>query len=267
MKIKEDIRFRLAPDDDDHLFMIKSKSVFEFRGRHEVLNADGAVIGMLEKDFGGRCCVATGTCATRRERSSSRRTRRAGSSRSCGGSQSSARTVFAAEWLPFDFVYAATGSRPGLQARARQVPRPLRPRARTRAQAARPPARRRVRGRAGRAPGSLVAREELPLRRLVPSLPQPRMERGNSFHLVDYSSSSKAAERPRVNASAYHVTKRHAATAVVAMPAANAPYRTSLTKRSPASRPRARKAVPTRNNQCPTRTTSDLPPRRQRSRW
>lgn len=52
MKIKEDIRFRLSPDDDQHLFMIKSKSVFEFRGRHEVLDGDGAVIGMLEKDFG-----------------------------------------------------------------------------------------------------------------------------------------------------------------------------------------------------------------------
>ena len=51
MKIKEDIRFRLGPDDDDHLFMIKSKSVFEFRGRHEVLDADGVVIGLLEKDF------------------------------------------------------------------------------------------------------------------------------------------------------------------------------------------------------------------------
>ena len=51
MKIKEDIRFRLSPDDGDHLFMIKSKSVFEFRGRHEVLDADGAVIGMLEKNF------------------------------------------------------------------------------------------------------------------------------------------------------------------------------------------------------------------------
>ena len=32
--------------------MIKSKSVFEFRGRHEVLGADGAVIGILEKNFG-----------------------------------------------------------------------------------------------------------------------------------------------------------------------------------------------------------------------
>ena len=52
MKIKEDIRFRLSPDDDDYLFMIKSKSVFEFRGRHEVLDANGAVIGMLEKNFG-----------------------------------------------------------------------------------------------------------------------------------------------------------------------------------------------------------------------
>jgi uncharacterized protein YxjI len=51
MKIKEDIRFRVSPDEDAHLFMIKSKSVFEFRGRHEVLDADGQVIGLLEKDF------------------------------------------------------------------------------------------------------------------------------------------------------------------------------------------------------------------------
>jgi uncharacterized protein YxjI len=51
LKIREDIRFRLSPDDQDHLFMIRSKSVFEFRGRHEVLDAEGAVIGLLEKDF------------------------------------------------------------------------------------------------------------------------------------------------------------------------------------------------------------------------
>jgi uncharacterized protein YxjI len=51
LKIKEDIRFRLDPDRDEHLFMIKSKTVFEFRGRHEVLDADGRVIGLLEKDF------------------------------------------------------------------------------------------------------------------------------------------------------------------------------------------------------------------------
>lgn len=52
MKIKEDIRFRVSPDDEAHVFMIKSKSVFEFRGRHEVLDAHGAPIGLLEKDFG-----------------------------------------------------------------------------------------------------------------------------------------------------------------------------------------------------------------------
>jgi uncharacterized protein YxjI len=52
MKIKEDIRFRLSPDDEAHLFMIKAKTMFEFRGRHEVLDADGTVIGLLEKNFG-----------------------------------------------------------------------------------------------------------------------------------------------------------------------------------------------------------------------
>src|SRR4051812_31417860 len=51
MKIKEDIRFRLTPDGDDHLFMIKSKSVWEFRGRHQVLDAEGSELGLLEKDF------------------------------------------------------------------------------------------------------------------------------------------------------------------------------------------------------------------------
>jgi uncharacterized protein YxjI len=51
MKIKEDIRFRLDPEREEHLFMIKSKSVFEFRGRHEILAPDGQVLGLLEKDF------------------------------------------------------------------------------------------------------------------------------------------------------------------------------------------------------------------------
>jgi uncharacterized protein YxjI len=51
MKIKEDIRFRTSPDDDEYLFMIKSKSVFEFRGRHQVLDAGGNEIGLLEKVF------------------------------------------------------------------------------------------------------------------------------------------------------------------------------------------------------------------------
>jgi uncharacterized protein YxjI len=51
LAIREDIRFRLHPDDDAHVFMIKAKTVFEFRGRHEVLDADGQVLGLLEKDF------------------------------------------------------------------------------------------------------------------------------------------------------------------------------------------------------------------------
>jgi uncharacterized protein YxjI len=52
MKIKEDIRFRLTPDDGRHLFMIKSKTVFEFRGRHQVLDDLDQPIGLLEKAFG-----------------------------------------------------------------------------------------------------------------------------------------------------------------------------------------------------------------------
>jgi hypothetical protein len=52
MTIKEDIRFRLDPDAEAHLFMIKSKSVFEFRGRHDVLDEHGQAIGQLEKAFG-----------------------------------------------------------------------------------------------------------------------------------------------------------------------------------------------------------------------
>jgi uncharacterized protein YxjI len=52
MAIREDIRFRLDPDRDEYLFMIKSKSVFEFAGRHDVLAADGSQLGLLEKNFG-----------------------------------------------------------------------------------------------------------------------------------------------------------------------------------------------------------------------
>jgi uncharacterized protein YxjI len=52
MKIREDIRFRLDPDADEHLFMIKSRTVFEFRGRHDVLDAQGQELGLLEKAFG-----------------------------------------------------------------------------------------------------------------------------------------------------------------------------------------------------------------------
>lgn len=53
LKIKEDIRFRTSENDDaPHAFMIKAKTVFEFRGRHEVLDAEGHVIGQIEKVFG-----------------------------------------------------------------------------------------------------------------------------------------------------------------------------------------------------------------------
>src|ERR671919_3180310 len=46
LKIKEDIRFRLSPDDGSHVFRIKSKTVFEFRGRHEVQDAADQTIGL-----------------------------------------------------------------------------------------------------------------------------------------------------------------------------------------------------------------------------
>lgn len=51
LKIKEDIRFRPTPDDGPHLFMIKAKTVFEFRGRHDVLDAADQPLGLLEKAF------------------------------------------------------------------------------------------------------------------------------------------------------------------------------------------------------------------------
>jgi uncharacterized protein YxjI len=51
MKVKEDIRFRPRPDDGPHVFMIKSKTVFEFRGHHDVLDAEDRVIGGLGKLF------------------------------------------------------------------------------------------------------------------------------------------------------------------------------------------------------------------------
>jgi uncharacterized protein YxjI len=53
LKIREDIRFRTSENDDTpHAFMIKARTVFEFRGRHDVLDAEGNPIGLLEKVFG-----------------------------------------------------------------------------------------------------------------------------------------------------------------------------------------------------------------------
>jgi uncharacterized protein YxjI len=51
MKIKEDIRFRVPGEDEAHVFMIKAKSVFEFAGKFDVLDANGEKIGDLGKDF------------------------------------------------------------------------------------------------------------------------------------------------------------------------------------------------------------------------
>jgi uncharacterized protein YxjI len=53
LKIREDIRFRTTENDDaPHAFMIKARTVFEFRGRHDVLDAADQPIGLLEKVFG-----------------------------------------------------------------------------------------------------------------------------------------------------------------------------------------------------------------------
>jgi len=52
LTIREDIRFRTSPDADEHVFMIKAKTVFEFRGRHDVLDEADRPIGLLEKVFG-----------------------------------------------------------------------------------------------------------------------------------------------------------------------------------------------------------------------
>ena len=53
LKIREDIRFRTSENDDaPHAFMIKARTVFEFRGRHDVLDAEGNPVGLLEKVFG-----------------------------------------------------------------------------------------------------------------------------------------------------------------------------------------------------------------------
>ena len=51
LSIKEDIRFRLSPDEHAHLFMIKARTMFEFAGRNDVTDAAGNQLGVLGKDF------------------------------------------------------------------------------------------------------------------------------------------------------------------------------------------------------------------------
>ena len=52
MAIKEDIRFFAREDESEELFRIKARSLMEFGGRYDVMSADGAKIGVLEKVFG-----------------------------------------------------------------------------------------------------------------------------------------------------------------------------------------------------------------------
>ena len=93
MKIKEDIRFRTSEDGDAYAFMIKAKSVFEFRGRHEVLDADGQVDRTARE--GVRRVTVPQPLAREGRRtaaSCSRRTSRVGSLRSSAASPTSAST-------------------------------------------------------------------------------------------------------------------------------------------------------------------------------
>jgi uncharacterized protein YxjI len=52
LSVREDIRFRLGPDDAPHLFRIKSRTMFEFAGKHAVLDDADQEIGSLQKSFG-----------------------------------------------------------------------------------------------------------------------------------------------------------------------------------------------------------------------
>ena len=128
MKIKEDIRFRTSEDGDAYAFMIKSKSVFEFRGRHDVRDADDQVIGQLEKAvrvslFRSHWKVkdADGQELFEAHESSwvvalVRRIADIGID-----------WLSLLSWLPFNFTLRRNGGR-DVQARAREVPRPLRAR-------------------------------------------------------------------------------------------------------------------------------------------
>ena len=93
LKIREDIRFRTSQDDTaPHVFMIKARTVFEFRGRHDVLDAEDNPIGALEKVFGLSLLRSHWRVKDPSGPSCSRRTSRAGRSRSSVGSPTSGPT-------------------------------------------------------------------------------------------------------------------------------------------------------------------------------
>jgi hypothetical protein len=51
LRIREDIRFYADESQTQELFAIKSRTVFEFGGVHDVVEADGTRIGTLRKEF------------------------------------------------------------------------------------------------------------------------------------------------------------------------------------------------------------------------
>ena len=51
LKIREDIRFYADEAQTTELFAIKARTVFEFAGVHDVVDAEGAKIGVLAKQF------------------------------------------------------------------------------------------------------------------------------------------------------------------------------------------------------------------------
>jgi hypothetical protein len=51
LKIREDIRFYADEDERQELFAIKARTVFEFAGVHDVVDAAGTKIGVLAKQF------------------------------------------------------------------------------------------------------------------------------------------------------------------------------------------------------------------------
>jgi hypothetical protein len=52
MRVREDIRFYSDESETQELFAIKSRTVFEFAGVHDVVDPQGAKIGVLSKRFG-----------------------------------------------------------------------------------------------------------------------------------------------------------------------------------------------------------------------
>jgi hypothetical protein len=59
LAIKEDIRFFADDTEQEELFRIKARQVFEVRGRYDVTTPEGERIGVLEKVFGASLLRST----------------------------------------------------------------------------------------------------------------------------------------------------------------------------------------------------------------